>query len=391
MAVVDPKKAKALMIKANLQPLEPYTRSMDKWKCKCMNCGQIVYPKYCSIKQGQGGCKYCAHIKKANRMKVLHATGKISYKKKRPRIDEKQAIKILKSFGRSPKEPFQAKKTPWLSKCNKCGTVGKPPLSLLIYKGKNSCKTCGVEATSNAKKLSQSEVKKTFKLAGVELLVDYTYKNDRPLKCRCLRCKRIVTPTYANAKKHKEGCKYCSGTYVDPNDAKKLMVKLGYLPKEKYKGTDVPWKLQHIKCGNISYPTYGTIKRGGGGCRNCANWGYQFDKPSYIYLITHDNLYSHKVGIANKAKLNKSDRLHKFKNHGWQIHKVWEFEEGHTPIMVEAQVLKIIRKDLGIPQHLAKGTLKYEGETETISADSITLLELEKIIKKVIKGYRNNP
>jgi hypothetical protein len=27
------------------------------------------------------------------------------------------------------------------------------------------------------------------------------------------------------------------------------------------------------------------------------------------------------------------------------------------------------------------------GQTETISADSITLLELEKIIKKVIKSY----
>jgi hypothetical protein len=30
---------------------------------------------------------------------------------------------------------------------------------------------------------------------------------------------------------------------------------------------------------------------------------------------------------------------------------------------------------------------KTEGQTETISADSITLLELEKIIKKVIKKY----
>jgi hypothetical protein len=34
---------------------------------------------------------------------------------------------------------------------------------------------------------------------------------------------------------------------------------------------------------------------------------------------------------------------------------------------------------------------KTEGHTETVNADSITLLELEKIIKKVVKGYRNNP
>jgi hypothetical protein len=31
------------------------------------------------------------------------------------------------------------------------------------------------------------------------------------------------------------------------------------------------------------------------------------------------------------------------------------------------------------------------GHAETVGADSISLLELEKIVKKVIKGYRNNP
>jgi hypothetical protein len=43
------------MLKAGLKPLEPYTKAMNGWKCQCLNCGQIVFPKYYLIKQGQGG------------------------------------------------------------------------------------------------------------------------------------------------------------------------------------------------------------------------------------------------------------------------------------------------------------------------------------------------
>ena len=56
---------------------------------------------------------------------------------------------------------------------------------------------------------------------------------------------------------------------------------------------------------------------------------------------------------------------------------------------MESAVFKVIRKDLGLPIHLSKEQmLKTEGHTETVNADSITLLQLEKIINKVIKGHR---
>jgi hypothetical protein len=32
--------------------------------------------------------------------------------------------------------------------------------------------------------------------------------------------------------------------------------------------------------------------------------------------------------------------------------------------------------------------MKYQGETETVNAELITLVELEKIINKVIKGMK---
>lgn len=384
MPVVDPKKARELMIKSNLKPLEPYLKSSHKWKCKCMTCGEIVFPKYNMIKRGQGGCLKCGRLKVSKRMKLLHAQGKIIYGAK-PRITEKQAIILAKANGRVPLEPFHQIKAPWKSKCKKCGTIGSPSLSILKQRG-NSCMKCGRQSTLDSRKLSQAYVRKVFNRAGVELLVSYPHRNDKPLKCRCLRCKRIVTPTYANAKKHKEGCKYCGGTYVDPVDAKNFMLKMGYVPKEKYKGTDSPWKVLHIKCGAICHPTYGTIKRGGGGCRNCADWGFSYNKPSYLYLVTHEELGAHKVGIANVAKLRKSDRIHRHKLQGWQVYKVWNFEDGYKVMQIEAKIFEILRKQMKIPQFLTKGQMKQEGETETVGTDSITLLELEKIIKKVIRN-----
>jgi hypothetical protein len=385
MAVVKPKEAEALMIKAKLQPLEPYTSATTKWKCECLQCGEIVFPQYSLIKNGQGGCRPCGYKKVSKKMKQAHAAGKINHKK--TKITEKDALKLIREHGRIPLEQFISVSKPWLSKCTKCKTVASPSLSRLVYRG-TACSTCGRKKTSDAKKLSQIEVKETFKRAGVELLVDYAYVNDQPLKCRCLRCKRIVTPSYANAKKNKEGCKYCAGTFVDPKDAKELMISFGFLPKVKYPGTDSPWKVKHVICGSICYPTYGTIKRGGGGCRNCADWGFSTDKPSYIYLITHKEFNAHKVGIANQPKLAKSDRVHKFKNHGWEVHKIWQFEDGYSVLQIEAEVFRIVREEMKIPQFLAKGQMKYEGETETMNADSITLIQLEKIVTKAIKGLQ---
>jgi len=46
---------------------------------------------------------------------------------------------------------------------------------------------------------------------------------------------------------------------------------------------------------------------------------------------------------------------------------------------------------MGIPQYLSKEQMPQRGETETLDAELLSILELEKIIKKVIKGYRNNP
>jgi hypothetical protein len=132
---------------------------------------------------------------------------------------------------------------------------------------------------------------------------------------------------------------------------------------------------------------YQEIRAGKGGCRTCATSGFQLNKESYIYLITHDGFGAHKVGIANVPKYKYNDRLFRHKKEGWDVVRVWKFQDGNHMFEIESQIFKVIRIDLGIPPHLVKGQMKFSGETETLSSDSITLLQLEKIIKKVIKSY----
>jgi hypothetical protein len=68
--IVDETKIIEQMIKVGLKPLEPYVAARKKWKCECLNCGQIVSPMYNSIQQGQLGCKSCG-IKKASDKKTF--------------------------------------------------------------------------------------------------------------------------------------------------------------------------------------------------------------------------------------------------------------------------------------------------------------------------------
>jgi len=57
---VDIKDVNRLMRQLKLKPLVKYPGGKNSWKCKCLKCGSIVYPKYNDLNQGQGGCSNCA-------------------------------------------------------------------------------------------------------------------------------------------------------------------------------------------------------------------------------------------------------------------------------------------------------------------------------------------
>lgn len=335
------------------------------------------FPKYADIQGGQGGCISCGY---KNR-KIRPYKPRIA----RPRYSEAEAIKLAMSFGRTPLEPFIAFSKRWESKCMKCGTIGFAPLKTMLQRNTSSCKTCGISRSSKAKHLTQLEVETRFRDKGAELLVIYNHNNGYGLKSRCLSCSRIIYPTLNALQRNGIACKYCAGTFVDATEAKIFMQNLGFDPLEPYKGTDTPWKVVHVICGSNGTPTYGTIKRGGGGCRTCAELEFKYNKASYLYLITHEGFGAHKVGIANVSRLLKSDRLHRHQNHGWLVYEKWDFEDGTKVMQIESEVFRILRIEKNIPQFLAKGQMMYAGETGTVATSLISLVDLKKIINKSIK------
>ena len=104
--------------------------------------------------------------------------------------------------------------------------------------------------------------------------------------------------------------------------------------------------------------------------------------------MANDRLNSLKIGIGNSG-LRNNDRIKTFKGSGWVLDKKWTFEKGIDASHAEKMVFKIVRKELKIPQHLSKALIGHgHGHTETMDADEVSLFELEKIIKRVIKGLR---
>jgi hypothetical protein len=88
-------------------------------------------------------------------------------------------------------------------------------------------------------------------------------------KSKCLVCKKIVKPRLASIKRG-GGCAYCTGTKVDPADAKSLMLDKNLKPLEPYIAAHHRWKCQCLQCGKIIYLQYHHVKQGVSGCAYCS-------------------------------------------------------------------------------------------------------------------------
>ena len=362
-----------VMKKAKLKPLEPYKAALTKWKCLHIPCGNIVYPKYNWIQQGQGGCNTCRYIKSGNSN----------------RMPEKEAVAIMLKAGFKVLEPYKNANAKWKCKCLTCKSIVFPMLTSV--QGGHGCYQCGIKTVADKSRKDEKVAIQVMLDHGYQPLVPYKGSNAK-WKCKCLKCAKIIYPTFGSVQYGDTQCEYCAGNKVDPKDAKKIMLASKLKPLEPYSGNNKkPWKCIHIPCGRVVSPSYGAVRAGQGGCGFCAIRGINLNLSSYLYLITHSQLGAHKVGIGNARNASKkyADRLGKFRKFGWESHKVWDFDTGEEALKVEAAVFQVLRKELKLPSYLSREQMpKTGGETETVDADEITLLQLEKIIKKVIKGLQ---
>jgi len=105
-------------------------------------------------------------------------------------------------------------------------------------------------------------------------------------------------------------CRFCSRTEVDPKEAFEYMVKNQLKPLEPYFKSAAKWKCRCLKCKRVIYPTFNRVNTFGSGCIYCRSAGYNPSFEGHLYLIFNARFDSYKLGISNaKARI----RVHELK------------------------------------------------------------------------------
>ncbi len=362
---INPKKyteeqAIEIMLDSGLKPLESYKNSKSPWKSQCLNCNRVVSPTLGNVKNTKIPCVFCSGHK----------------------VDELDAIRVMEAADLIPLEPFKDGSSRWKSKCKKCGEIVFPVYAW-VRGGQGGCISCGREATASSHRYSHDATVLIMREAGLEPLEGYK-KSDTAWKCKCLKCGKIVFPSYSNVRNGHSGCAYCSGNAIDPLDAERIMLESGYEPLEPYSGSNKKkWKARHTQCGNIVYPAYNTIQNRKSGCSTCAEFGLKLEEPSYVYIMFHGEFRSIKVGISNNKAI--PNRIKSHASDGWELHRQIDVENGAIATQIESEVFNWIRNEKKLGVHLSKEMMKHHGYSETVDAEEITILEIEKHIKSIMK------
>jgi hypothetical protein len=303
----DPKEADRIMRAAGAIPLEPYKNSQAKWKCKCKNCKEVIYPSLAPIKnRGVSPCQKCAALEMGARRRAKSEAANIVILKKakliplepfpgnsKPwkvrctkckkvsnphfstvkngsaciycagvKIDEKDVRRIYLAAGFEPIGEYPGKtKILWKAKHKKCGVISSP--SFQAVKRGGGCRTCSGTVLVTAKQAHSLFIKN--QLEPIEPYIDTT----TPWKSKCLKCGKIVSPNYNKVRLRGHQCGYCAGNIVDAQDAIKLMKKSGFKTLVPYPGGNKPWKSECAKCKRVTSPSYTNVSKGIG-CKYCA-------------------------------------------------------------------------------------------------------------------------
>jgi hypothetical protein len=123
---------------------------------------------------------------------------------------------------------------------------------------------------------------------------------------------------------------------------------------EEYKGSHKKILHKHKICGYIWAAEPSNILQGYG-CPNCANYGFQPNKPAQLYFIYFKELNLYKIGITNNF-----DRRKKEFGYISEIIQIKDFKLGSEAYILEQKILKELK-----PFLVNTGKLK-SGNTETL-------------------------
>ena len=120
------------------------------------------------------------------------------------------------------------------------------------------------------RRVPEAEAIADMRAVGLEPLDPYPGAR-KPWPCQCMTCDKKVAPTLDNIRRGQGGCRYCApNAPIDPEVAEAQMRSAGLRPLVPFPGVVVPWLSECVTCGAHVTPQLHSIRRGRGGCTNCA-------------------------------------------------------------------------------------------------------------------------
>jgi len=363
---IEPQFAEAKMIAAGLQPLEPYQNAVSNWRCRCLNCNQIVISRYNRVQQGSG-CPRCAT--KGGGMKI--------------RLSEERAIEKLNEYGLEPLEAYKKSNVKWKCRCLSCGEVVFPKLKNL-QRGDGGCYKCGMKKAGIKNTLSQNNAIRIVTEAGFEPLEPYKNALTK-WKMRHSLCGATVYPrlnSIVNVGLGTSGCAVCSGKQVEKgfNDLATTHPEIskqavGWDPSEITQGSNQKkeWKcgLQHRWKAKVSDRA---LKMSD--CPTCSVSGFDPNSDGYLYFLEHLSWEMFQIGITNFPE----DRLGSHKKLGWELLELRGPMDGHLTQQWETAILRML-KAKGADLSNAKIAGKFDGYSEAWSKSTFEVKSIKELMR----------
>lgn len=420
---LDPVEAVRTMRQAGLEPLVPYPGAHKPWPSLHLRCGREIAPLLSNVRRRGTACQQCAAWARGMARRARHA---------------EEAVRTMVESGFEPLVDYPGAGKPWRSRHTPCGREASPSLNSVRRTGLG-CAKCSL-AARGWRTWSDEEAVAYFDLVGLEPLELYPGSSTTPWRSRHRTCGRIVSPRLGNIAQGQGPCRECGleathrALRLDDTVARRLMQEAGLDPISPFPGADKPWRCRHLKCGTEVSPSYSNVKRGQGGCVQCAAraaalrlrmpenvavavfvgaglqpleeypgsmrpWGathtcggvvsptlsnvragrgicrycnssFPFAGEADIYMVANGTAI--KIGIAAP----ESNRLSAHRRQGW--HHVWSIRlaTGDDAYNLEQAVLRWWRDDLGLPPAYPTSAMPQQGATETVTADDVSPSEV---------------
>lgn len=352
-------KATSIYLSSGAKPLVPFTKTSTPWEGVCFGCGGSVFPRLDDLKQGQGACVPCGRVIASSKQ----------------RLTEEEAVLRILTAGAEPIEPWGTKTIddPWLSRCLKCDHIITPSIHS-ISNGQGPCIHCGRRAAADKHTHSNGEAVLIIEGYGFEALEEYVSATT-PWMTRCTKCGSTAQRRFANIQSGM-GCRQCSSNNrrIPADSAVEKMWKNGWEPMDPFVATHEPWKCRCLKCNRESYKILRSLGDSPvGGCSFCG----ERTLGSIFYFVHHSELRAFKVGVG------KEKRIESHLGKGWKLISSWDLGTALSAYSLEKEVLTYVREMWDLPQWLGNEEMPQRGATETFTDSEFSPTEVCQLIEKI--------